>query len=95
MLNYQNTPIHQNFFTGVGFRHSEVPRLIHHHCRQCTITAGVAVVSFNFSANRLHKIKTTVATKPQMIATQGSTTEHPAVIAANPPSKPLQTSITF
>jgi hypothetical protein len=60
-----------------------------------TITAGVAAVNFNFSANRLHEIKTTTATKPQMIAAQGSTTEHPVVIAANPPSKPLQTLVTF
>jgi hypothetical protein len=50
---------------------------------------------FNFSANQLHKIKTTVAMKLQMIAAQGSTTTHLAMIAVNRPNKPLQTSATF
>ncbi|KAF7837395.1 hypothetical protein G2W53_005877 [Senna tora] len=41
----------------------------------------------------LHDINTTAATNPHMIAAHGSTTEHPAVMAANPPSNPLQTGI--
>jgi hypothetical protein len=34
-------------------------------------------------------------TNPQMMAAQGSTTEQPAVMAAKPPRRPLQTSSTF
>ena len=49
----------------------------------------------NFSARRLHEIRTTADTTPHMQAAHGSTTEHPAVMAANPPSRPLHTSVTF
>ncbi|BAT85591.1 hypothetical protein VIGAN_04315400 [Vigna angularis var. angularis] len=43
----------------------------------------------------LKPISTQAATNPHMIAAQGSTTAHPPVTAANPPSKPLHTSVTF
>ncbi|GER55888.1 P-loop containing nucleoside triphosphatehydrolases superfamily protein [Striga asiatica] len=47
------------------------------------------------SASRLHPIRTSAATNPQITAAHGSTTEHPAVMAAKPPRSPLQTSVTF
>ncbi|PKI41381.1 hypothetical protein CRG98_038267 [Punica granatum] len=39
-------------------------------------------------------MRTQAATNPHTIAAHGSTTEHPDVMAANPPRRPLQTSVT-
>jgi hypothetical protein len=46
-------------------------------------------------ARRLKPMRTQAETKPQMMAAQGSTTAQPEVMAAKPPSSPLQTSKTL
>ena len=51
--------------------------------------------NFSFSASLLQEMRTTAATNPQIMAAHGSTTEHPLVMAAKPPRRPLQTSVTF
>jgi hypothetical protein len=40
-------------------------------------------------------LRTQAETKPQMMVTQGSTTEQPEVMAVKPPSNPLRTSKTL
>nr|GLL42747.1 hypothetical protein VIGAN_04315400 [Ipomoea trifida] len=50
---------------------------------------------WSFSASLLQAMRTHAATKPHTTAAQGSTTEQPLVMAANPPRRPLQTSVRF
>nr|GMD73101.1 Sharpin like [Ipomoea batatas] len=53
----------------------------------------VIIVSISAMAGKA--MRTHAATKPHTTAAHGSTTEQPLVMAANPPRRPLQTSVRF
>ncbi|KAF5803692.1 hypothetical protein HanXRQr2_Chr06g0274441 [Helianthus annuus] len=88
-------PVAYTWCTYCFFANKPVNNRPHAPHPPCNCAASSGSSYLHFSASLLHPVKTQDATKPQMIAAHGSTTAQPEVMAAKPPSNPLQTSITF